>query len=92
MLTGRALPLVPESYLYDPKHWRDRAEETRVKAGTASVEQSRMRLRKIAQEYDRLAELAERMSSDRAKPQPELARLPISQAFRRRLSFPKGAS
>ncbi|MGY3505150.1 hypothetical protein ACVWYJ_005769 [Bradyrhizobium sp. USDA 4471] len=42
----------------DPRHWRERAERTRDKAEQFSMRQSRDRLLKIAQEYDRLAERA----------------------------------
>ena len=54
------------NYLNNPKHWRDRAEETRIKAGTVWYdEESRQRLLRIAQEYERLADhAAERVRLD----------------------------
>jgi hypothetical protein len=41
--------------VFDPQHWRDRAERTREKAEQFSMTDSRDRLLKIAEEYDRLA-------------------------------------
>ena len=54
------------SYLYNPKHWRERAEETRTKAGQTYHDELRRKLLKIADEYDRLASLAEKMIAERA--------------------------
>jgi hypothetical protein len=45
--------------LQDPGYWRDRAEETRAKAESLAYRNSRERLLKIAEEYDRLAIYAE---------------------------------
>jgi hypothetical protein len=45
--------------LQDPSYWRERAEETRTKAESFSYRNSRERLLKIAEEYDRLAAYAE---------------------------------
>jgi hypothetical protein len=42
----------------DPGYWRERAERTRDKAEQFSMINSRDRLLKIAEEYDRLAERA----------------------------------
>jgi hypothetical protein len=42
----------------DPRHWRERAERTRDKAEQFNMANSRDRLLKIAEEYDRLAERA----------------------------------
>jgi hypothetical protein len=42
----------------DPQHWRERAEKTRDKAAQFRMRDSRDRLLKIAEEYDRLAERA----------------------------------
>ena len=54
------------NYLNNPRHWRDRAEETRTKAGKVWYdEESRQRLLRIAQEYERLADhAAERVRLD----------------------------
>lgn len=43
----------------DAKHWRGRAEATRVKAESLEDDTSRCRLLKVAEEYDKLARLAE---------------------------------
>lgn len=42
----------------DPGHWRERAEKTRDKAEQFNMRDSRARLLKIAEEYDRIAERA----------------------------------
>ena len=42
-----------------PEHWRFRAEETRTVADQMTHEDSRTILRRIANDYDRLAKLAE---------------------------------
>ena len=53
------------SYLANPRHWRDRADETRAKADEAWSEETKQRLLRIAQEYDWLADrAAERLSLD----------------------------
>ncbi|MET4387568.1 hypothetical protein ABIB73_003323 [Bradyrhizobium sp. F1.4.3] len=44
----------------DAKHWRGRAEATRVKAESLKDNTSRRRLLKVAKEYDKLARLAEK--------------------------------
>lgn len=43
----------------DAKHWRSRAEATRSKAESLEDDTSRCRLLKVAEEYDKLARLAE---------------------------------
>jgi hypothetical protein len=50
-----------KNFVYDPDHWRDRAEKTRVKAESFAYRQSKDRLLKIAEEYDRLALHAEQL-------------------------------
>lgn len=50
-------------FLLDPKHWRDRVDETLVKAELAKTPDIRDRLLKIAQEYQNLADRAERWRS-----------------------------
>jgi hypothetical protein len=44
-------------FLTNADHWRQRAERTRALAATAAKDQGR--LLKVAEEYDRLAALAE---------------------------------
>ena len=48
----------PTSSSLDPKHWRDRAEATRAKAELDYRLDEKLRLLRIAEEYDRLAERA----------------------------------
>lgn len=45
--------------LYDPKHWRQRAEETRAKADRYASKSERQGLLKIAAEYEQIADRAE---------------------------------
>lgn len=58
------------SYLNNPKHWRERAEEARVKAEQFWNESEKQRMLRIAEEYDRLAERA----ADRLGPNEQLFR------------------
>jgi hypothetical protein len=59
----------------DPRHWRERAERTRDKAEQFNMRNSRDRLLKIAEEYDRLAErAAERW-------EPSTQSVPVSGAY-----------
>lgn len=44
----------------DPAHWRERAREARLLAEQMSDRDSRSRMLKIAADYDRLAERAEK--------------------------------
>jgi hypothetical protein len=44
---------------WDPEHWRFRAEETRTVADQITHEDARTIMRRIANDYDRLAKLAE---------------------------------
>lgn len=48
-------------FLTNAEHWRKRAERTRALAASASKDQGR--LLKVAEEYDRLAALAERRTA-----------------------------
>ncbi|WP_271671304.1 hypothetical protein [Bradyrhizobium sp. CCBAU 51627] len=43
----------------DPNHWRERADQTRAKADRSFDVRTKLRLLKIASEYDRLAERAQ---------------------------------
>lgn len=47
-----------ENFLHNPKHWRDRAEETRTKAALLYRVDAKRRMLKIAMEYDKLADQA----------------------------------
>ena len=45
--------------LRDPKHWRDRASTARAVAGRLAEQKSKQRMLGLANEYEKLAELAE---------------------------------
>jgi hypothetical protein len=45
---------------WDPEHWRFRAEETRTVADQMTDEEARTIMQRIANDYDRLAKVAER--------------------------------
>lgn len=42
-------------FRYDPRHWRDRAEEMRRLAGDAKNESARQMMLRLADDYDKLA-------------------------------------
>jgi multidrug resistance efflux pump len=44
---------------WDPEHWRYRAEEARTVADKMTLEEARTVMQRIANDYDRLAKLAE---------------------------------
>jgi hypothetical protein len=44
---------------WDPEHWRFRAEQTRTVANQMTHEEARAIMRRIANDYDRLAKVAE---------------------------------
>jgi hypothetical protein len=44
---------------WDPEHWHFRAEETRTVADQMTHEEARAVMRRIANDYDRLAKVAE---------------------------------
>lgn len=54
-----ALGMNPKSKLYQPDHWRGRAEATRKKAEALDDGRAKDRLLKIAEEYDKLARRAQ---------------------------------
>jgi hypothetical protein len=49
----------------DPEHWRGRAEEARMIAGTMKDGDSRRILLEIAVGYERMAEQADRLKGER---------------------------
>jgi hypothetical protein len=53
---------MPASFINDPKHWRDRAEEMRRIASEMVDEKSKQTMLRIAKDYDKLAQRAEERS------------------------------
>ena len=50
---------VPQSFINDPKHWRERAEEARVHAEQMNDPESKKAVLRIAEDYEKLAKRAE---------------------------------
>jgi hypothetical protein len=59
------------SLLNDPQHWRERAREARAIAQETDNPMVRRSMAQIAEEYDRVAEKAERRVLDGAGSDPE---------------------
>ena len=57
------------SFINDPEHWRNRAEEARTLAEQMNDEMSKQTMLRIAADYERLAERAE-LRARGASPQP----------------------
>ena len=53
-----------KKFVWDPQHWRFRAEEARTVADQMIHEEARTIMRRIAMDYDRLAKLAEMQLAD----------------------------
>ena len=53
------LAMPSRTFVWDPEHWRFRAEEARTVADQMTHEAARTIMRRIANDYDRLAKLAE---------------------------------
>jgi hypothetical protein len=47
------------NFIWDPTHWRFRAEEARTVADQMTHEEARTIMRRIANDYDRLAKVAD---------------------------------
>ena len=61
----------------DPKHWRNRAHEARIRAGELNDPEAKRQMLGVARGYDRLAERAEeRLRLTPAPPKPS----PLSRA------------
>ena len=52
-------PMPSRNFVVAPEHWRFRAEEARTVADQMTHEQARTIMRRIANDYDRLAKVAE---------------------------------
>ena len=55
---------------WDPEHWRFRAEETRTVADQMTHEEARTIMRRIANDYDRLAKVAKEQGRRRPRTRP----------------------
>ena len=53
----------PRSFLNDPRHWRERAEEARSRADQIAEPQSKNAMLRIAHDYEVLAKRAEARAS-----------------------------
>ena len=53
--------------IWDPEHWRFRAEEARTVADQMTHEGARTIMRRIALDYDRLAKVAEEPLADQER-------------------------
>ena len=54
-------------FVWDPGHWRLRAEEARTVSDQMTHEQARAVMRRIANDYDRLVKVAEEQLADQEK-------------------------
>jgi hypothetical protein len=59
--------LMVRKFVWDPGHWRFRAEEARTVADQMTHEGARTIMRRIAMDYDRLAKLAEVQLADQER-------------------------
>ena len=62
-----ALRMRSRRFVWDPEHWRFRAEEARTVADQMTHEGARTIMRRIAMDYDRLAKLAEEQLADQER-------------------------
>ena len=64
---SEVLGMPSRKFVWDPNHWRFRAEETRTVADQMTHEEARTIMRHIANDYDRLAKLAETQLVDQER-------------------------
>ena len=55
------------NFIWDPAHWRFRAEQARTVADHMTHEEARAIIRRIANDYDRLAKIADEQLADQEK-------------------------
>ena len=55
------------NFIWDPAHWRFRAEQARTVADHMTHEEAQAIIRRIAMDYDRLAKLAEEQLADQQR-------------------------
>jgi hypothetical protein len=60
---------MPASFINDPEHWRDRAEEMRTLAEGMRDQVSRQMMLRMVQDYEKLAQRAEERSKGVSQPQ-----------------------
>jgi hypothetical protein len=56
-----------KTFVWDPQHWRFRAEEALTVADQMTHEGARTIMRRIAMDYDRLAKLVEEQIADQER-------------------------
>jgi hypothetical protein len=59
---------MPASFINDPEHWRQRADEARSVAEQMNEPQSKEAMLRIAKDYERLAERAEQRAKGSSRP------------------------
>ena len=59
--------MVSGKFNWDPNHWRFRAEQARTVADQMTHEEARTIIRRIANDYDRLAKLADEQLIDQER-------------------------
>ena len=59
--------MMARNFIWDPAHWRFRAEQARTVADHMTHEEARAIIRRIANDYDRLAKLADEQLIDQER-------------------------
>ena len=76
------------AWLWDPEHWRFRAEEARSVSEEMHHPEAKQMMQSVAQTYERLAQIAEHTTDYQSPPmQPQLTvpNLPKSPMWKRRI-------